>query len=703
VGRAGRSLRRLLTDALRVDRTQSDPVVAGRNALGLVIPLAVTAVLGHPVLGVQAAIGGLQTAFIDRPGPYRLRLARMLITSCAAGLTAGLAAGLGHSVLGSAALLAICAFIAGLLLLGGPSATQVGIAATACALIMGHIPERPVAALQTGLLVMAGGAVQSVLAIAAWPLRRHGPERRVLAALYGDLAVLARDHVDVAAAPPASTALTETRAVLTGRGHDHGPSVEAYRVLLDEAQHARREILVLSAYADRLSREGLDGAAAVLRRALRRAAEVFEAIAEALRSGHPIEEGRVQLRSSTEVAELIASTFGDSITEQAAVSRVRGLSGQLRAMVETSRAGATEGRQTEDDVHPPQRVRLRDLVPVSVADLDLRSPVLRHALRLAILVPLTDLVTRESGFERGYWVSLTLLVVLRPDFASTFQRSLLRVAGTLIGLLLASLLVSYVVGTSLPALIVLVGLYFFGMRLAGPTNIAPSAICLSGLVVVLLEITGISAHSTVDNRSVATGIGGAVALVAVLLWPTWERGLVLDRLSELIAAYRGYLQVLVDPEATGQRRSVVRSRARLARSDATGSLDRARAEPVDSHGVVDLASAVLAHTHRLVHALTAIDATGQAADTYRLVGEFRALVDAALQAMESMLGAVRSGAPVGRIPPLRALYSDLVASSSAPASASIIEATDRLVESLDSLADVLTSRKSWSFTVGIRR
>ena len=162
-------------------------------------------------VGVQAAIGALQTAFADRPGPYRLRVARMLVTALVAGLTAGLAAGLGNNLLASAVLLAVLAFTAGLLLSVGPSAAQVGIAATACALVLGHIPERPLAALCTGLLVLAGGAVQTVLAIAAWPLGRHRPERQALAgAVPASLPGWPRNPIDAGTSPPLGTAIADT-------------------------------------------------------------------------------------------------------------------------------------------------------------------------------------------------------------------------------------------------------------------------------------------------------------------------------------------------------------------------------------------------------------------------------------------------------------------------------------------------------------
>ncbi len=418
-------LRRLYRDATRVDLSQSDPVVSARNALGLLMPLAGAAALGSPLVGVQLGIGALQTAFADRPGPYRLRLVRMLITALAAGITAGLAAGLGHNLAASAVLLAACGLAAGLLLSAGPSAAQVGVAATAAALVLGHLPAAPLAAFHTGLLVFAGGALQAVLAIAAWPLGRHGPERRSLAALYNRLAGLAEQPIDAGTSPPLGDAIADTREVLSGAGHDHGPSVEAYRVLLDKAVRARRDVLVLSAYADRLRTDGLTDAESAIRTELAVAGSVLRSVAATLLSGGSLD----RQRAAGLLAPAGRARLGDSLTERAAATRLRGLVGQLRAMVETARTGAREGGVDEDADRPGVNVRLRDPVQVLLANLDLRSPALRHAARLAVLVPLTDIVTRAEGINRGYWISLTILVVLRPDFGATFQRSLMRVLG----------------------------------------------------------------------------------------------------------------------------------------------------------------------------------------------------------------------------------------------------------------------------------
>ena len=241
------SLRTLLRDAARLDRTQSDPLVSLRNAIGIAGPLAVGALAGNAGIGLASTVGAIQTAFADRPGPYRLRMLRMFGTAVVAATTSGLAVAASRTDAASTVLLLVLAFVAGLLVTAGPSATQVGTAAVAAALLLGHVPNSPSNAVHVGLLVLAGGAVQAVLAVAGWPLRRHRPERTALAALYRELAAAARLPRGTGAGPPAADTLTAVRQTFYGLGHDHGPSVEAYRVLLDEAERIRREIVVVAA------------------------------------------------------------------------------------------------------------------------------------------------------------------------------------------------------------------------------------------------------------------------------------------------------------------------------------------------------------------------------------------------------------------------------------------------------------------------
>lgn len=689
----------LLRTAARLDRTQSDPVIAARNAIGVALPLAIAALAGHAAFGLAATIGAVQTAFADRPGPYRLRMVRMLGTAFAAAATSTLAVLLSRSDVGSALLLLVLGFGAGLLLTAGPSATQVGVAATAAALIIGHLPQNPSAAWHLGLLVLAGGVGQVVLALAAWPLRRHRPERLALAGLYRELALAAREPMGTHFGPPASATLTVVRQTLYGLGHDHGPSVEAYRVLLDEAERIRRELLVLSAQAERLAQAGATTAAEKVHLVLNAAGDVLAEVAAALESGREIDPA-VSTPIGEQMRELISvlddpETPGGELTRRAAATRARSLAGQLRSVIEMSRTGASEGGHDEQR-HDHGVRRLRDPVAILRANLTPDSAVLRHAVRLGVLLAAADLIVRLTGTERGYWIPLTVLVVLRPDFASTFQRSSMRVAGTIVGLLVATELVHWIPGGEWYQ-VALVGLFIFGMRFAGPGNIALSSAALSALVVVLLSIDGVAPHAAVIPRGADTLIGGALALVAALFWPVWERQLLPERLAELLAAYRHYLEAVMDPSLGDERLQKARAAARLVRTNAQASVDRARSEPVRGHGQVELGEAVLAHSHRFIHAMLTLDAVRGVTHPISGWTELAQFMALAAEVLDCCERSIRSEQPPRAAPKLRPVQ-DRVARALAdgPARAgdvetagAIVDACDRITDSLDTLVSEL--------------
>lgn len=50
------------------------------------------------------------------------------------------------------------------------------------------------------------------------------------------------------------------------------------------------------------------------------------------------------------------------------------------------------------------------------------------------------LVSRELNLPHGYWLPMTAAIVLRSDFAATFNFGLLRVVGTIVGLVLTTVL-----------------------------------------------------------------------------------------------------------------------------------------------------------------------------------------------------------------------------------------------------------------------
>jgi uncharacterized membrane protein YccC len=72
---------------LRFDRSSLEPGFVLRCTAGVAIPLVVATLLGHPALGVAAALGAFITGFTSLQGIYRTRMTAVLAAAFGMALT----------------------------------------------------------------------------------------------------------------------------------------------------------------------------------------------------------------------------------------------------------------------------------------------------------------------------------------------------------------------------------------------------------------------------------------------------------------------------------------------------------------------------------------------------------------------------------------------------------------------------------------
>ncbi len=137
---------------------------------------------------------------------------------------------------------------------------------------------------------------------------------------------------------------------------------------------------------------------------------------------------------------------------------------------------------------------------------------LRFAVRMALTVALATEIYRWRGFQSGYWVPMTALLVQKPLFAETLTRSLLRVGGTLGGAVLTTLFLRHVHPDPL-WLAVLATLFCFGGFLTIGINYGLYALFLTSYIVFLLSLNQLPGPEIAHRRAVATAVGGAIALI----------------------------------------------------------------------------------------------------------------------------------------------------------------------------------------------
>jgi uncharacterized membrane protein YccC len=686
-----------------VDTAKMEPWIALRNALGVAIPLAVGIAIGMPLGGLAVASGALNVSYSDGHDPYKQRARRMLAASalCAVAVMAGGLAG--HNNFAAVALISIWAFGSGMAITLGPTGESLGVISLVVLIIYAAQSLTPERALQAGALAFAGGLMQMVLSLGLWPVRAYEPERRALANLYLTLGTAASSPAQLMKAPPPSEASTQAQAALAARASDQSMESERFRSLLSQAERIRLRLHTLGRLLRRMRREKFGFAPAeMLETFLEAAAHVMTAIGESIARDGPLTIDQSWTREMHAAVEALRDshenqerTFLSAVVRDAR-HQLDAMAGQLRAAMQLagdiSPAGLQATEQREKTL--PWRMRFTSNLPRVLANLSLQSAVCRHAIRMAAAVAIAEILSRSLETPRAYWLPMTTVLVLKPEFTVTFTRGLLRIAGTIVGLMLATAMFHFL-PTGIGFDVVLIGAFVFLLRWVGPANYGIFAVAVSALVVLLISITGVSPKTVILARGLNTLIGGTLALAAYAAWPTWERTQVGEMLARLLDSYRIYFLKLLDVLTGHEGASTadldkLRLASRLARTNAVASVDRMQVEPGTRAGEVTLLIGMLASSHRFIHAVLSMEAGVLVASRPSIRDEFRVFAADVIKTVQALAAELRGlRAPIEKWPDLREDHRQLTASPlSAGEQHTLVNVeADRMTNSLNTLRE----------------
>jgi len=168
--------------------------------------------------------------------------------------------------------------------------------------------------------------------------------------------------------------------------------------------------------------------------------------------------------------------------------------------------------------HPHLRGTWRETFDLFKENLTFRSIIFRHALRLAVAATVAVALYKTLRLQRGYWLIITVLVIVKPVFVDTRKRAAERVIGSVVGGALAALLASAVRNVVvLDCLLVILGVLAYShVR----HNYGVYALFLTPFVVLMIETVEPTDMKIVLIRIGYTLLGGAIALaISYLLRP----------------------------------------------------------------------------------------------------------------------------------------------------------------------------------------
>jgi uncharacterized membrane protein YccC len=223
-------------------------------------------------------------------------------------------------------------------------------------------------------------------------------------------------------------------------------------------------------------------------------------------------------------------------------------------------------------LRPDLRTKARDLADRTVGSPDSRA----FAVRLALCMTIAEIARQYLPIERPYWVLLTVAIVLKPDFGSVFTRAVQRGAGTLLGVLIGSLLLAVLPRNAwvLVAMAVAAAL----LPWARSANFGLFSVFQTPVIILLLDIALPPAPGLVGARLLDTLIGCAIVLVfGYLLWPQTWRAPLDEALRDAALALDAFVEAAFTGSPAERRRA--RRRSYRALTELHTQLQRRLAEP----------------------------------------------------------------------------------------------------------------------------
>jgi uncharacterized membrane protein (TIGR01666 family) len=187
-----------------------------------------------------------------------------------------------------------------------------------------------------------------------------------------------------------------------------------------------------------------------------------------------------------------------------------------------------------------------DLRPsLFLENLNFKSNIFRHALRMALALLAGYVISSFFKVDRGYWVLLTIVVILKPAYALTKTRNSDRLIGTAVGIIIG-MLILYLIKNNTVLLVVMIFFmassymfirtnYFLSVLLMTPYLIIFFHLLFPGNIIELMK-----------ERIIDTAIGSGIAFFASLfLVPAWEKNSIKSYMTEMLTANEKYYEAIV--------------------------------------------------------------------------------------------------------------------------------------------------------------
>lgn len=277
-------------------------------------------------------------------------------------------------------------------------------------------------------------------------------------------------------------------------------------------------------------------------------------------------------------------------------------------------------------------------------NLSFSSTIFRHSLRLTIILMLGFIIGKFLPFHNVYWILLTIIVIMRPGYGLTKERSFHRIIGTVIGGLIAFgilfIVKDNIVISILSILCILLGFSFTQI------NYKVSAIFVTMYVVFIYGLITPNIGDLVQYRILDTVVGAALAFLANhFLWPSWEFLNIPVYLEKSIKANQDYLKEI---SIFYNKKGNISTSYRLARKNAfieignlMASFQRMVQEPKSKQKQLPQVYKLAVLNHSLLSSLASLGTYIQSHKTTTASEAFNVVVDTAIKNLHNAIAVLK--------------------------------------------------------------
>ncbi|HTL88522.1 MAG TPA: FUSC family protein [Leptolyngbya sp.] len=662
-----------------------------QTLISVLVPLGIGLWMGKPTASAIAILGAWSVGLVNVEGVYRQQATAKIIA--AVSITAALLlANLVHGTLWlTAPTIFLVMFVAGFVNVLGQTAASISLTTSIMFVVaLARFATFPTLAivLQQCALCFAGGIWSIVVSVGIWQLSPYKPVIQSVAKCYGALSQLADS------AQGRIAHLDDRRSHLTNFLQAQDQFTQALNAARDRwlaawnvEQSANRpgnHLLILIENTPTIANSVVTLVEQVvissdsllflrLQREIQQAMEQFAFVLQQMSVAISKGNSTVQLGGLDRVSEALNyqqqtlrgqlknGTIPVQPEDYTAWTSLCKISATFRRLVEQAHTGAelittlqSNANRTTQPASSPRIPFFKRSTPASMLEalrnnLTVHSVLFRHALRLAIIVTIAEVLASLFQIPRGYWITLTTVIALKPDYGGTAQAMIQRVLGTVFGGVIGIAIVMlihnpWIIGGCLLLLITLA-------MVVRPLSASLFILLLTPAIIVLLNALSQDGWEIGIIRIIDSLAGGSLALLgSYLLFPRWQRQQLPTQAATTIrsnlAYYQQVIAIYLCPQANASTDSLpqsltapipaLRRQAALENSNLAAATQRLFSDPRRVQGAVEPITTLNFYVRRFFNSVTTLAEHRQELQGEHQCPDFKYFADEIVQVLENL-------------------------------------------------------------------